>query len=227
MWMGRWWILCVEIAALVRGRGLNYDQLALVEPLAIGAHAVRRAAVQPGEFVLVIGAGPIGLGTMEAARIAGGTVIALDINADRLRFCRDKLRVLHTVTAGQGALEAIRHITRGSMPTVVMDATGSRQAINEGFRYMAHGGKYVLVGLQKGEIQFSHPEFHKREGTLMSSRNATREDFNWVMAAMREGFINPTTYITHRVAFDRVKAEFPGWLDAKNGLIKAMIEKDE
>jgi threonine dehydrogenase-like Zn-dependent dehydrogenase len=237
--------LAVPSAALVHGDGLSYDQLALIEPLAIGAHAVRRAGIQPGEFVLVVGAGPIGLGTMEAARIAGGEVIAMDVNEDRLRFCREKLEVLHTVNplaaserpgggagsdwAGGGAggpMEALMHITRGDMPTVVMDATGNLKAIENAFQYMAHGARYVLVGLQKGDIRFSHPEFHKREGTLMSSRNATREDFETVMDSMRRGLIDPTTYITHRAGFDEVKAEFAGWLDPARGVIKAMVEKE-
>ena len=218
--------LVVPSTALVHGGGLSYDQLALVEPLAIGAHAVRRAGIQPGEFVLVVGAGPIGLGTMEAARIAGGEVIAMDINEERLRFCREKLEVLHTVDASGDAMEQLRHITRGDMPTVVIDATGSLKAIENAFQYMAHGARYVLVGLQKGEIRFSHPEFHKREGTLMSSRNATRADFEWVMDSMRRGLIDPTTYITHRVGFDEVKAEFGGWLDPARGVIKVMVEKE-
>jgi len=218
--------LAVPSAALVHGDGLSYDQLALIEPLAIGAHAVRRAGIQPGEFVLVVGAGPIGLGTVEAVRIAGGEVIAMDVNEDRLRFCREKLEVLHTVNALAGAMEQLKHITRGDMPTVVIDATGNLKAIENAFEYMAHGGRYVLVGLQKGDIRFSHPEFHKREGTLMSSRNATREDFDTVMDSMRRGLIDPTTYITHRVGFDEVKAEFAGWLDPERGVIKAMVEKE-
>jgi len=217
--------LSVPSSSLVHGAGLSYDELALVEPLAIGAHAVRRAAVTAGEFVLVIGAGPIGLGTMESARIAGGEVIAMDINEGRLKFCRDRLHLLHTVNAGsEDVMAQLRHITRGEMPTVVIDATGSRGAINNAFQYLAHGARYVLVGLQKGEIQFSHPEFHKREATLMSSRNATREDFARVMDSMRRGLIAPTTYITHRVAFGQVKEEFGKWLDPANGVIKAMVE---
>jgi threonine dehydrogenase-like Zn-dependent dehydrogenase len=216
--------LSVPSSSLVAGRGLGYEQLALIEPLAIGAHAVRRADIRPGEFVLVVGAGPIGLGTMESARIAGGIVIAMDINEDRLRFCRDKLQVLHTVNAVDNPLDQISHLTRGDMPTVVIDATGSRKAINDGFQYLAHGGRYVLVGLQKGEIQFSHPEFHRREATLMSSRNATREDFDRVMKAMEEGLIDPRTYITHRVLFPEVKKQFASWLDPSGGVIKAMVE---
>ncbi|HWB92075.1 MAG TPA: zinc-binding alcohol dehydrogenase family protein [Puia sp.] len=216
--------LSVPSSSLVHGRGLSHDQLALIEPLAIGAHAVRRAAIQPGEFVLVVGAGPIGLGTLEAARIAGGEVIAMDINEDRLRFCRERLGVLHTVNAAGDVTAQLRQITRGDMPTVVIDATGSRKAINDAFAYMAHGARYVLVGLQKGEICFSHPEFHKREGTLMSSRNATREDFDKVIDSMERGLIDPTTYITHRVGFDRVKEQFASWLNPANGVIKAMVE---
>jgi len=218
--------LSVPSEFLVHGNGLSHDQLALVEPLAIGAHAVRRAGIQPGEFVLVVGAGPIGLGTMESARIAGGEVIAMDINEARLEFCRERLGVLHTVNAASSdpPLEQLRRITRGDMPTVVIDATGSRKAINDAFQYMAHGARYVLVGLQKGEIAFSHPEFHKREATLMSSRNATREDFDKVIDSMKRGLIDPTTYITHRVGFDRVKDEFAGWLDPANGVIKAIVE---
>lgn len=216
--------LSVPSSSLVHGRGLSLDSLALIEPLAIGAHAVRRAAITPGEFVLVVGAGPIGLGTLESARIAGGEVIAMDINEDRLKFCRDRLNILHTVNAMQEPLEQIKYITRGDMPTVVIDATGSRKAINDAFQYMAHGARYVLVGLQKGEICFSHPEFHKREGTLMSSRNATREDFDNVIDAMEKGLIDPTTYITHRVRFDEVKDHFASWLDPASGVIKAMVQ---
>ena len=218
-------LLAVPATALVAGQGLGYDELALVEPLAIGAHGVRRAAVQPGEWVLVVGAGPIGLGIMEFARIAGARVIALDVNEQRLAFCRERLGVAHTINGREtDVAAALRDLTDGDMPTVVIDATGSLGAINQGFNYLAHGGRYVLVGLQKGDLSFSHPEFHKREATLMSSRNATRQDFEHVLSAMRAGQVQPTTYITHRVAFGQVRDEFASWLDPANGVIKAMIE---
>jgi len=216
--------LSVPAYSLLHGDGLSYDELALVEPLAIGAHGVRRAGVVPGEFVLVIGAGPIGLGIMELARIAGAQVIAMDINENRLAFCKDKLKVAHTIDARSADVtEQLKDITKGDMPTVVIDATGSLKAINNAFQYMAHGARYVLVGLQKGDISFSHPEFHKREATLISSRNATREDFQLVIDSMKKGKVSPANYITHRVAFDAVKKEFAGWLNPANGVIKAMI----
>lgn len=210
---------------LLHADGLNDDALALTEPLAIGAHAVGRAAIQPGEYVLVIGAGPIGLGVMEFARIAGGTVIAMDISEKRMAFCKAHPAISYCINpATENAMEKIAEITTGDMPAVVLDATGNLRAINEGFQYMAHGGRFVLVGLQKENISFSHPAFHKREATLMSSRNATRKDFSYVMDCIKNGLVNPTPYITHRVAFKEVKKEFPGWLNPGSGVIKAMIE---
>jgi len=214
--------LSVPNDALIPAGGLSYDALALAEPLAIGAHGVRRAGVTPGEYVLVIGAGPIGLGTMAMARLAGARVIAMDVNANRLQFCREKLGVEHAVQAGDDA--SVRDLTGGDMPTVVIDATGSLRAINDGLNYLAHGGRYVLIGLQKEAFSFPHPDFHKRETTLMSSRNATKEDFKTVMDALQTGAVDPVTFITHRVPFAEVGRAFPGWMDPAAGVIKAMIE---
>ena len=217
--------LSVPSYSLLHGEGLGYDELALVEPLAIGAHGVRRAAVKAGEFVLVVGAGPIGLGIAEFAHIAGGKVMMMDINDRRLAFCKDRLGVHHTINPlGQNVMDELKQITNGDMPTVVIDATGNLKAITSSFQYMAHGARYVLVGLQKGDIGFSHPEFHKREATLMSSRNATRGDFEHVIASMKKGLVVPTNYITHRVPFGQVKDDFASWLKPETGVIKAMVE---
>lgn len=217
--------LQVPSYSLLHGEGLPFDQLALVEPLAIGAHAVRRAAVKPNEFVLVVGAGPIGLGIAEFARIAGGTVIMMDINENRLNFCREKLGVNFFINPLQNdPLAKLKEITDNNMPTVVIDATGNQKAIVNAFQYMAHGARYVLVGLQKGEISFSHPEFHKREATLMSSRNATKEDFELVVTSIKKGLVKPANYITHLVKFEDVKENFESWLDPATGVIKAMVE---
>ncbi|WP_345104500.1 zinc-binding alcohol dehydrogenase family protein [Mucilaginibacter panaciglaebae] len=215
----------VPTRLLLPANGLSMDELVLVEPLAIGAHGIRRASVQKNEFVLVVGAGPIGLGTMEFARIAGAKVIALDINDRRLAFCKDRLNVSYAINAStEDVMLRLQDITGGDMPTVVIDATGSLKAINNAFQYMAHGARYVLIGLQKGDISFSHPEFHKREATLMSSRNATREDFDHVLWAMKNKLVDPANYITHRVKFDDVATEFHKWIDPANGVVKAMVE---
>lgn len=217
--------ISVPVQYLIKGNDMSFEELALVEPLAIGAHGIRRAGVRPGEFVLVTGAGPIGLGIMEFARIAGAHVIAMDVNEQRLKFCKEKLSIAHTINpAKEDPMEQLRSITKNDMPTVVIDATGNLKAINNAFQYMAHGARYVLVGLQRNEIIISHPEFHKREATLMSSRNATPQDFSHVLTCIKNKLIDPATYITHRVLFDEVKDNFESWLNPANGVIKAMVE---
>jgi len=217
--------LSVPSSSLLHGDGLDFDELALVEPFSIGAHGVRRAGVRKDEFVLVIGAGPIGLGTMEFARIQGAKVISLDVNEQRLEFCKRELNNAYTINAlTMDVVEKLKEITNGDMPAVIIDATGNLKAINKAFLYMAHGGRYTLIGLQKGDISFSHPEFHKREGSLLSSRNATRQDFEYVITSIKNGHIKPKHFITHRVQFDEVKKEFKSWLDPTNGVIKTMVE---
>jgi 2-desacetyl-2-hydroxyethyl bacteriochlorophyllide A dehydrogenase len=217
--------ISVPKSALIAGENLDFDAQALVEPLAIGAHGIKRAGVSPGEYVLVIGAGPIGLGTMEFARIAGANVIALDLNDSRLNFCKNSLKVPYVINAlTENVTEKLSEITDGDMPTVVIDATGNQKAINNAFQYLAHGGRYVLIGLQKGEITFSHPEFHKREGTLMSSRNATREDFDHVLDCLAKNQVDPNAFINYRMDFEEVKDKFDYCLNPENGVIKAMIE---
>ena len=210
--------------ALLKCEGLSLDELALVEPLAIGAHAVKRAAVANGEFVLVIGAGPIGLGIAQFARIAGAHVIVVDVIDDRLQFCTTHVGVEHTINPlTQDVMESLKQITSNNMPTVVMDATGNLKAINNAFAYLAHGGRYVLVGLQKVHISFSHPEFHKREATLMSSRNANVSDFEHVMDAIKNGLVQPANYITHKVTFSEVATQFESWLNPNSKVIKAVV----
>jgi 2-desacetyl-2-hydroxyethyl bacteriochlorophyllide A dehydrogenase len=217
--------LSVPSYSLVKSCGLCYDELALVEPLAIAAHAVQKAAIRDDEFVLVTGAGPIGLGIIEFARIAGGNIIAMDVNETRLNFCRKKLNVKHTVNAlHDDVMERLLHITNGDMPTVVMDATGNLNALNNAFQYMAHGARYVLAGLQKENICFSHPEFHKREATLMSSRNATREDFEYVIDCIKKKKIEPLHFISHRCLFKDLGIGFSSYLKQETGVIKAIVE---
>jgi 2-desacetyl-2-hydroxyethyl bacteriochlorophyllide A dehydrogenase len=219
--------LSVPSYSLVKSQGLSLDELALIEPLAIGAHAVTRAAIKENEFVLVVGAGPIGLGIIEFARMAGGNIIVLDVNEERLAFCKEQLKVSYTIHAiKDNVYERLKQITNSDMPTVVLDATGNLRAINTAFEYMAHGARYVLVGLQKEEIHFSHPEFHKREATLMSSRNSTRQDFEYVIESIKNKKINPLSFITHKVSFNNLATVFPSFIKPETGVIKAMVEMD-
>lgn len=211
--------------AIVPSRGLSHEQLALTEPLAIGAHGIKRANIKEGETVLIIGAGPIGMALITFAKLAGARVIVMDVNEFRLSFCKNILGVNHTLNAKDPSTnKQFEDITKGELANIVVDATGNIGAINNAFRYMSHAGRYILVGLQKDTITFSHPDFHKKEGTLMSSRNATKNDFEFVIDNIGSKKIDPLPLITHRVAFANVKDEFSTWLLPASNVIKAVVE---
>ncbi len=217
--------ITLPVDHLLKAPGVSYDELALVECMAIGAHAVRRAGVAAGEDVLVVGAGPIGFGIMQFARIAGARVITLDLDDRRLEFARSHARADATVNGGnENILRLIADLTGGNGAAVVFDATGSPQSMMQAFDYVAHGGRYVLVSIVDAQISFYDPNFHKRETTLMSSRNATREDFLWVLQCLGDKRLDLTPLITHRCDFDHLVEEFSGWTSPDSGLIKGIVE---
>ena len=207
-----------------RADGVSLEQAAMVEFLSIGAHAVRRGEVRAGERVLVVGAGPIGMAALLFARLRGATVVALDTRADRLAFCRQWLQAAATVQVGPADEAELAQLTGGDGFDVVFDATGNARAMERGFRFIAHGGRYVLVSVVRDAIQFSDPEFHKREATLLGSRNATLEDFEVVLAAMRAGQVPTAALNTHRLKLADVPTGFAALLDPAQGVVKALIE---
>jgi 2-desacetyl-2-hydroxyethyl bacteriochlorophyllide A dehydrogenase len=216
--------VCVPQRFVGKADGITLDQAAMLEFLAIGAHAVRRGDVSAGQRVLVVGAGPIGMGAMIFAQLRGAVVTAIDSRQDRLDFARNQLGVAATVALGEGDEEELSRLTEGEFFDVVFDATGNAKAMERGFRFIAHGGRYVLVSIVQGNISFSDPEFHKREATLLSSRNATTEDFETVMKAIRAGLVPDAALATHRLALADVPTAFARLLDPAEGVIKAIIE---
>jgi 2-desacetyl-2-hydroxyethyl bacteriochlorophyllide A dehydrogenase len=216
--------IAVPVSHLIKTDGLTLDQAAILEPFGIGAHAVRRSDLQQGDVALVIGAGPIGLGVMAFAKLRGAAVIAMDINDERLAFCRQWAKVDHTVNALQQPKEQLSAITGGDFPIAVFDATGNTRSMTDAFGLVAHGGKLIYVGLVKADITFHDPEFHKREMTLMGSRNATREDFDTVIAAIQSGHVDVSSFITHRSPFESMISSFDNWLKPESKVIKAMVE---
>ncbi len=209
---------------LVPADGLSLDAAATVEFLSIGAHAVRRAGTAPGRKALVVGAGPIGLGTAIFAGIAGAEVTLMDRDPDRLALARSTTGIARTLTAEQAATGALRDATSGDGFDFVFDATGNRASMQASFAHVAHGGTLVFVGLLDTDITFSDAEFHKREMTLMASRNATLADFEHVMASIRSGAAPAGALITHRTSLGGVARDLPRWTEDKTGLIKALVE---
>ncbi|MEI7861333.1 MAG: zinc-binding alcohol dehydrogenase family protein [Planctomycetota bacterium] len=210
---------------------LSHVQNALVETLAIGCHAVDRAAPQPGETVLIIGAGPIGLAVLEFAKLSGARVVVMDMQPQRLAFVRDSMGVSDTLVAsGDAAVdeEAVRGLTAGRCCEVVVDATGSEASMSEALHLCSFGGRLVYVGITQQELSFPHaPVMHRRELSLLASRNALSRDFSRIIELIEAGAINTRPWITHRIPFAETIQAFPSLLSPGSGVLKAVIEMPE
>jgi alcohol dehydrogenase len=204
---------------------LTFEQLALVETLAIGCHAIFRGAPKPGETILVIGAGPIGLSVIEFAKLSGARTIVTDINANRLRFVRERMGVTETILAGDGTeLKSFSDLTDGRLGNVVVDATGSNVSMSRALNFVSFAGRLVFVGITQNEIAVPHPLMHRRELTLLASRNALSRDFGDIIRLIEDGRLDTRPWITHRVSFDEMIPAFPSWLQPETGVVKAMVE---
>ncbi|MEZ6126010.1 MAG: zinc-binding alcohol dehydrogenase family protein [Planctomycetaceae bacterium] len=204
---------------------LTMEQLALVETLAIGCHANDRGNPGTGDHALIIGAGPIGLATLEFARLTGATITVMDMNAERLEFCRRVYGIPHTILfRGDGSeLQQAMDITGGDRYTVVTDATGSNKSMSAALSFVAHSGALVYVGITTQEVSFAHPVLHKPEITLKASRNALPTDFTRIIRLIEDGVISTDPWVTHRTSFDRVVDDFENLTRPESGVIKAVI----
>lgn len=219
-------LITIPVNKLHKSDKLSLDQLALVETLAIGAHAVERAAPTDRDTALVIGAGPIGLGVMQSLLARGIHTIAMDVDDSRLDFCRHTLGIDRTVNATAATLEDdLKAHARGDLPTLIIDATGHPKSMARTFDLAAPGGRIVFVGLFQGDVTFHDPHFHKRELTLLASRNAPASTFIDLIHRIEAGQIDTTAWVTHRLKLADVPDKFPT-LPGAAGLIKAIIEVD-
>jgi 2-desacetyl-2-hydroxyethyl bacteriochlorophyllide A dehydrogenase len=206
---------------------LNFEQLALVETLAIGCHAVHRGRPMKNEHVLVIGAGPIGLSAIEFSRLSGAKTIVMDMNEARLDFVRLRMRVLDTiVTRNDGdELKRLYELTNGQLADVVIDATGNHRSMSQALNYCAFAGRLVYVGITQQEVSFPHaPVMHRRELTVLASRNALPDDFTRIIKLIEDGQLDTGPWITHHADFDEMIPAFSTWIQPETGVIKAMVK---
>ena len=216
--------LCVPQQNILLAEGIAPEAVALIEPFAISAHAVRRAAVQPGETVLVVGAGPIGLGAAAIAKAEGAQVMVADTSPQRREHVELHLSLPTLDPLVAGFNEQLRDGFSGNLPQTLIDATGSPQSMNQAVDLIRHGGRIVFVGLFKGDLQFSDPEFHKKETTMLGSRNATAEDFSRVGELMQRGLLRAEMLLTHRLRFDELGSTYEQEVINNPQLIKGVIE---
>lgn len=215
-------LLAVPESALLDATGLTLDQAAMIEFLAIGAHAVARAAVMAGERVLVVGAGPIGIACGLFARSNGAEVTLTDTRLPRLAYARERLGFDNTVDATADLAGSLAKRTGGEMFDTVFDATGSLAAMAKSLGYVAHGGKLVLVGVAPGDLVLADPELHKRETTLLASRNAHASDFERVREAILAGEIPTEALHTHSLIADDLPQRLPELIAQADHVVKAI-----
>lgn len=198
----------IPVHLLHSSRSLDFEQLALVETLGIGAQAVRRSQLRAAETALVVGAGPIGLATIQFACASGAPVKVIESNSSRREF------------ASQFAVETFAEWD-GKAADVVFDATGNSISMEKSFDYVAHTGRLVFVGLVIGRISFDDPSFHRREMTLLASRNSAGM-FPTIIDMIETGIIDTAPWISHRLSLADVPAQFPD-LHKQPNLVKAVI----
>ncbi|MFD2200050.1 zinc-binding alcohol dehydrogenase family protein [Shivajiella indica] len=206
---------------------LNFDQLALIEPLAIGYHAVQRASPEQDDKILVIGAGPIGMAAAQFAILTNKQVVIMDINRQRLDVCQKHLALkgsLHIDNQDFNYPENLKNIFDGDLPTVIFDATGNPDSMKKTLEFAAHGSKIVFIGLFQGDFIFHDPLFHKKELTLMASRNALGNDFKEIIGLIESGIVNTDFWITHRINFEELPEQFGGLFFGNEHVIKVMVE---
>lgn len=191
---------------------LTFEQLALVETLAIGCHAVNRAALQPEDDVLIIGAGPIGLTVLEFARLAARRITVLELNPLRREF----------VQYYYPGVNVVESLPDAPFAQVVFDATGHAGSMAHALRLARFAGRVVYVGITKEPVPLDDPLFHRRELTLLASRNAVAADFPRILELIRTGQINTQPWITHRCEFTDLPGSLAEWVKPGGGVVKAV-----
>ena len=216
--------ITVPADKLHRAAKLTPEQIALVEPLVIGAHGVERAAPKKNEPVVIVGMGPIGLAAAIFAKAAGANLACVDVQPERLNFTCNKMQLGHGVLAGENlAADLQKHF--GQLPAAVIDATGSPASMRNAFQLAEHGGRIVFLGLFIGELAFDDPNFHRRELTLLASRAGLTGTFREVIRLMETRQVDVLPLITHRFNFAETAERLPQ-IHREAGLVKAMIDFD-
>lgn len=207
---------------------LSLDQAALVETFAVGAHAVARGGCVAGENVLVIGAGATGLAAAEAARILGARVLVMDANASRLELVKSRFGVKDAILSkgDDKDVEELDRLTGGHLANCVIEATGNSRTIGMAGRFVGFAGRLVLMGFNGGDLAFGHTLLHRRELSVLASRNALPEDFGRVVGWLEAGRIDTRSWLTHSAGFGEMVGEFAKWLNPDIGVVKAVVRVD-
>lgn len=212
--------MILPAAHLYPSATLSLEELALVETLGIGCHAVNRSQPEPGDRALIIGAGPIGCTVMEFLRIKGIPYEVLDLSEKRRHFATTYMGASAVHASNESILDQTPEL-----PTLVFDCTGNKTSMETSFKYTAAGGKLVFVGLFVGDVTFHDPDpFHRRELTIMSSRNAQPHEHRFILGEFEAGRIQTRHWIGDLCPVDNMLERFDTWTDPSSGILKAVVD---
>jgi threonine dehydrogenase-like Zn-dependent dehydrogenase len=211
-------LVAVPWEKLLPADGLSPRELALVEPLAVGAHAVARGRVAPGDVVAVLGAGAVGLGAVAGAARAGATVVAVDVDDRKLGVVR-RAGAAHAVNARTTPLhDALHDLTGGDGPDVVIEAVGHPETFLAAVAEVAVAGRVVYVGYAKTPVAFDTTQFVRKELDILGARNATADDFRAVIDVLRAGRFPVADAVSRVVPIEAAADALRAW-DADPGAV--------
>jgi threonine dehydrogenase-like Zn-dependent dehydrogenase len=202
---------------------LSLEELALAEPLSVGYHAANRGRVSEADSVLVIGAGTIGIGVIAAAARKGATVIAADIEDEKLAAAR-KFGAQHTIhSARQDVLAEVQALTRGEGASVAVEAVGLPDTFRLAVQAVAYAGRVVYIGYAKREVCYDTTDFVRKELDILGSRNALRV-FPAVLQMLEKRQRPFKELITRIYPFSEAAAAFRDWDAAPGKFTKILID---
>jgi threonine dehydrogenase-like Zn-dependent dehydrogenase len=202
---------------------LSLKELALVEPLTVGFHAVARGRVSSQDRVAVIGCGIVGMGALAAAVNRGAEVIAIDIDDTKMDLVK-KIGVKHTInTSKENLHETLMRITNGDGPDVIIEAVGNATTYLTAVEEVAYTGRVVCIGYAKMPVTFNTGIFVRKEIEILGSRNCTNE-FPEVIAYLEAGKFPVQEVISKLVSLEEAGAALADWAKDPKGITKIMID---
>jgi 2-desacetyl-2-hydroxyethyl bacteriochlorophyllide A dehydrogenase len=204
-------LLAVPFDKLYTSEKLTLREMALVEPLTIGYHAVMRGRVAAGETVGVFGCGAIGIGAIAAAAAKGATVIAIDIADEKLELAK-KVGATHVVNSSRDELHtSLLNLTDRQGPAVMIEAVGLPATFRAAVEETAFAGRVVYIGYSKQLVEYDTRHFVQRELDVLGSRNALPDDFRAVIAYLESGALPIDDVITRTCSLDEAGAALAAW----------------
>ncbi len=203
---------------------LNELELAMVEPLTVGFHAIQRGRVEASDVVMVLGCGMIGAGAIAGAVLRGATVIAVDIDKHKLELA-GVLGARHTIDSRVSDLhQDLENITGGDGPDVVVEAAGNPLTYRAAVDEVAFTGRVICIGYAGSEVSFATRLFVQKEIDIMGSRNATPEDFKAVISYLEQHTFPLDLMITQKVKPENADRALKRWADDPGKVMKILVD---